>query len=172
MATHLKMLPFHTFLGLVLLRIACPLVSGQSQIAYRLAFSESRLAPSKYATHRSHVIAHGRRLEAFYPLTTFHKFGDGIDPLPSFKFWPVTFEGMVVAVTQSQLGINSFNIRFQSGFSEVPDAFAYDRQFHVCRPSFHTYLPSWPCCKIVSFGSSFVEISYSSEYRCFWHSIP
>ncbi|KAF8886755.1 Fungalysin metallopeptidase-domain-containing protein, partial [Infundibulicybe gibba] len=67
---------------------------------------------------------------------------------------------MAVAITQSQTGINSTNIRFRSGFSEGPDTFAYVRQSHegvpfanaVANVALHNN-------RIVSFGSSFVETS-------------
>ncbi|KAF8886750.1 Fungalysin metallopeptidase-domain-containing protein [Infundibulicybe gibba] len=168
---------FGILLGSILLAIACPLVSGRSRILYPLVPNESLIAPSKYAkhpshplaseksligpskyaTHRSHVIAHGRRLEAFHPPTTFKTFGDGIDP-PPLGFGPLTLEKMAVAVTQSQTGINSTNIRFRSGFSDGPDTFAYVRQSHggvpfanaVANVALHNN-------RIVSFGSSFVE---------------
>ncbi|KAF8886726.1 Fungalysin metallopeptidase-domain-containing protein [Infundibulicybe gibba] len=79
--------------------------------------SNKFLMPSKYATHHFHVIAHGRLLEAFHPPTTFKTFRDGIDQPPPFsRFGPTTLEKMAVAITQSQIGINSTNIHFRSGF--------------------------------------------------------
>ncbi|KAF8888327.1 metalloprotease [Infundibulicybe gibba] len=173
---------FYMFLGLTLLVIACPkLVSGRPPISYyplapnsnesRIAPSkyvtyhplvsgESRIPPSKYATHRSHVVAHGRRLESFHPPTTFKTFRDGIDQPPPLGFGPTTLKEMAVVITQSQLGINSTNIRFRSGFSEGLDTYAYVRQSHegvpfsnaVANVALHNN-------KIVAFGSSFVEIT-------------
>ncbi|KAF8872228.1 Fungalysin metallopeptidase-domain-containing protein [Infundibulicybe gibba] len=154
--------PSSIFLGLILLAITCPLVSGRSRIAYPAAFdesritssksagsrpwtsNESRLAPSKYATHDLHVVGNGRRLESFHPPTTFKTLGDGIDPPQSFGLGPATLKEIAVAVTQSQLGINPANIRFQSGFSEG-----------------QTHMPMLgsPTKAVVSFGSSFVETS-------------
>ncbi|KAF8886730.1 metalloprotease [Infundibulicybe gibba] len=173
--------PFRVFLCRILLAIACPLVSGRSRIPYPLAFDESLITPSKYttgkhpshplasdesligpskyATHRSHVVAHGRRLEVFHPPTTFKTFGDGIDQPPPFGFGPTaTLEEMAAAITQFQVGINSTDIRFRSGFSDGPRAFAYLRQSHdnvsfanaVANVALHNN-------RIVAFGSSFVE---------------
>ncbi|KAF8886781.1 Fungalysin metallopeptidase-domain-containing protein [Infundibulicybe gibba] len=163
--------PFNTFLGLVLLAITCPLVSAGFHIAYPLASNksrilppkyaaasnESRIAPSKYATHRSHVVAHGRRLESFHPPSTFKTFGDGIDQPPP-------------------LGINSTNIRFQSGFSEGPDTYAYVRQSHGGVPFANAVVSvALHNSRIVAFGSSFVEITNiaaSTPSLDVWSVIP
>ncbi|KAF8886309.1 metalloprotease [Infundibulicybe gibba] len=168
--------PFSIFLDLILLAITCPLVSGRSRVAYPVAFdesritpsksagsrpwtsNESRLAPSKYATHDLHIVAHGRRLESFHPPTTFKTLGDGIDLPQSFGFGPATLKEIAVTVTQSQLGINSANIRFQSGFSQGLDAYAYVRQSHESVPFANAVANvALHNSRVVSFGSSFVE---------------
>ncbi|KAF8886770.1 Fungalysin metallopeptidase-domain-containing protein [Infundibulicybe gibba] len=147
---------FGMFLGSILLAIVCPLVAGGAHP--KLVSSGPLIALSKYATHRSHVVAHGRRVKSFHPPTKFRTFGDGIDLPPPFGSVTLGLEEMAISIVQSQIGINSTNIHFRSGFSDGPGAFAYVRQSHegvpfanaVANVALHNN-------RIVSFGSSFVE---------------
>ncbi|KAF8886751.1 Fungalysin metallopeptidase-domain-containing protein [Infundibulicybe gibba] len=136
---------FNISLGLILLATAYPLLTNGSLIA-----------SSKHATHRSRVVTRDLQLETFHPPTTFQTFGDGVDQPQSFG--PTTLEGMAVSIVQSQIGVDSTNVHFQSGFSDGPGAFAYVRQSHEGVPFANAVANvALNNNKIVSFGSSFVE---------------
>ncbi|KAF8886764.1 Fungalysin metallopeptidase-domain-containing protein [Infundibulicybe gibba] len=113
----------------------------------------------RHSTHRPRskcVLTPSRTRSSLHWLI--QTFGDGINQPSPFGFEPTTLEEMAVAITQSQLGINSTNINFRSGFSDGPDAYAYVRQSHegvpfanaVANVALHNN-------RIVAFGSSFVE---------------
>ncbi|GLB35467.1 putative peptidase M36 family protein [Lyophyllum shimeji] len=124
-----------------------------------------------HARHSTHRVRHvGRELEvkAFYPSSTYHTFGEGIDqPVPqgyTNSSTPLALDYSAIAFVQSQLGVDATQVGYRSGFTREDGDFAYVHQFHDGVPFANAVANiAWKNGKVVAFGSSFVDMNSTSN---------